>query len=379
MINNTLDLSNAVEYHYNKFPPRELDYGALLEPLTKATASLARYDQMLAGLLNSEILLAPLRARDAVVSSRMEGTISTIDEVLQLEAEADFDSRDAHKTVRSETIEVALYSRALRQAQVALSEGQPISEHLLRSAHQTLLAFGRGASKRPGSYKMEQNYVGERGRKEINFIPINPASLSGGMQELVRFIRTDTMIPLLKTALAHVEFEALHPFEDGNGRVGRMLITLMLWNLGLIRQPHFYVSGYFEQHKLEYIERMRAVSMDGSWTAWCVFFLNALNVQALENLETAEKIQALYENMKDVFRDCLRSRWSNNALDFVFANPIFRNNKFVTASGIPTPTANRFSRKLVDEGLLSTVIPSAGRSPAMYAFEPLLKIVREPA
>jgi len=370
-----IDLSNAVQYHYGSFPPDQLDLAQLIGPITKATEALARYDQMLTGMINSEILLAPLRTRDAVVSSRMEGTISTLDEVLQLEAETDAGDANAEKTVRSDTIEVALYSRALKQAQGALAEGQPISGHLIRSCHQTLLAFGRGASKHPGSYKTEQNYIGDRRR--IHFVPISPESLPGGMDTLVTFIRNDETIPLLRTALTHVEFEALHPFEDGNGRVGRMLITLMLWNLGLISQPHFYVSGYFEDNKDEYLDRMRAVSEHGDWTGWCVFFLDALHAQALENLETADRIRSLYDQMRDRFSAVLRSHWSNTALDFMFANPVFRNNRFTARAGIPVPTAGRFVRALVDAGLLSVLDPAAGRRPAMYSFEPLLEIVRE--
>ncbi len=372
------DLNNAVDYHYGEFPPRQLDLAKIIEPLTDATGSIARYDQMLRGMLNREVLLAPLRTRDAVVSSRIEGTISTIDEVLQLEANQESGEKDANRTARSETIEVALYSRALRQAQGTLTEGYPISEHLLRGAHQTLLSFGRGASKNPGSYKTQQNYIGERGRRAIQFIPINPESLPSGMEKLIAFIHADETVPLLRTALAHVEFEALHPFEDGNGRVGRMLITLMLWDLGLIGRPHFYVSGYFEENKDEYLMRMRDVSQHGNWSDWCVFFLKAINAQSLSNLNTAQKIQNLYDEMRERFRDCLKSQWSNHALDFMFANPVFRNNKFVASSGIPTATANRFTRKLVDESLLHTVLPSSGRTPAMYAFEPLLQLVREP-
>jgi len=370
-----IDLNDAVQYHYGGFPPNSLDLAELLGPITKATEALARYDQMLTGMINSEILLAPLRTRDAVVSSRMEGTISTLDEVLQLEAETDAGNEEAEKTVRSETFEVALYSRALKQAQKTLAEGQPISQHLIRSCHQTLLAFGRGASKHPGSYKTEQNYIGDRRR--IHFVPISPESLPVGMDNLLNFIGSNDLIPILRTAIAHVEFEALHPFEDGNGRVGRMLITLMLWNTGLISQPHFYVSGYFEDNKDDYLNRMRAVSEQGDWTGWCAFFLEALNTQALENLETAEKIKSLYDEMRDVFSDVLRSQWSNSALDYMFANPIFRNNRFTGRAGIPTQTANRIVRALADEGLLVVLTPASGRRPAMYAFEPLLEIVRE--
>ena len=159
-----IDLSQAVQYHYGAFPPEKLDLESLLQPLTKATACLSRYDEMLRNMLNSEVLLGPLRRRDAVVSSRMEGTISTLDEILQLEADEDAGDRDARLNARSETVEVFLYSRAMKAAQDRLSEGASISDWLVRGAHQTLLAFGRGAQKSPGQYKAEQNYIGERGR-----------------------------------------------------------------------------------------------------------------------------------------------------------------------------------------------------------------------
>ena len=245
-------------------------------------------------------------------------------------------------------------------------------------AHQTLLMFGRGALKRPGTYKTEQNFIGERGRAtSVHFIPASPETLQAGMDQLFRFVNAAKPIPILRTALAHVEFEALHPFEDGNGRVGRMLITLMLWRFGLISQPHFFVSGFFEDNKAEYIERMRRVSSHGEWSEWCRFFLLALEAQAQENIATAEAIQQLYGEMRVRFQAELSSQWTSNALDFVFANPVFRNNRFTAISGIPAPTANKFSRRLVEAGLLKELQAASGRRAALYAFEPLLEIVRE--
>jgi Fic family protein len=375
----TLNLANAVSYHNDGFPPGPLNLELLLEPLTAATAALSRYDEMMRTMLNSEVLLAPLRRRDAVVSSRMEGTISTLDEVLRLEADEDAGDKDAQRSARNETVEVLLYSRALKHAQDSLRDGVPFSDFLVRSAHQTLLMVGRGAQKRPGSYKTEQNYIGERGRStSVHFIPVSPERLQDGMDRLFTFVNAARPIPILRTALAHVEFEALHPFEDGNGRVGRMLITLMLWKFGLISQPHFFVSGYFEDHKDEYIERMRRVSSHAEWTEWCAFFLVALESQAQENIRTATSIQTLYRTMRERFQTELASQWSAQALDFVFANPYFRNNRFTGTAGIPAPTANKFSRRLVETGLLTELQPSSGRRAALYAFEPLLQIVREP-
>lgn len=371
------DLSGAVQYHYDQFPPQSLDTMRLIKPLASASAALARYDQMLKGMHNSEILLAPLRNQEAVVSSRMEGTISTLDEVLRYEADQEEDEATDPNKYRSEAVEVFLYGRALTQAQHSIEQGAPISPWLIRSAHRVLLGFGRGASLNPGEFKTEQNYLADRSRRKIQFIPISPQALGLGMDKLTDFINSDEWELLIRTALAHLEFEALHPFKDGNGRIGRMLITLMLWHYGAIAAPHFYISGYFEERRDEYIERMRAVSQDGAWTDWILFFLAAIEDQANRNLAKAEEIRSLYEAMKEEFRRILRNQWSTTTLDFLFARPVFRNNIFTARSGIPAATAHRFARTLSENGLLETLEAAAGRRPALYRFEPLLRLVRD--
>lgn len=376
MVTKPYDLSQAVYYHIGGFPPPSLNSDALLGPLEEAAASLARYDAKMGGMVNSELLLAPLRRQDAVASSRMEGTISTIEELYRLEAEEDSGSSDPYRESRNDDVETYLYSRALRNAQQALAEGAPLGEHLIRAAHQQLLSFGRGASKRPGSYKIEQNYIGDDRRGKIYYVPIAPEQLAPAMGELVHFINDGNMRPLIRTAIAHVEFEALHPFEDGNGRIGRMLITLMLWKLAILSQPHFFVSGYFEAHKDEYIERMRAVSSTGDWTSWVAFFLKAMHEQACVNIETANAILGLHGTMRERFRAVLNSQFHDQALDFVFARPVFRNDRFVEKSGIPASSARALSRRLVEEGLLRTIQPSSGRRAALYAFDPLLELLR---
>jgi Fic family protein len=368
------DFDRNVDYHYGQFPPKTLDYERLFAPMGDAREALARYDQTLKTLHNSDFLVTPLRGQEAVVSSRMEGTISTIDEVLRYEADAKDD--DGPSGVRIETLEVALYAAALKRAQQSILEGYPINEHLIRSAHGTLLGMGRGASKSPGAYKTEQNYVGDDGRREVYFTPISPEQLAPGMAKLIDFMADNQVPPLLGVALAHVEFEALHPFNDGNGRIGRMLITLSLWKKGLIEKPHFYISAFFEENKLSYIERMREVSASGDWTGWCEFFLNAVASQAEQNLKTSIAISELYEEMKTVFRTTLNSQWAPLAQDFIFENPIFRNGRFTGESGIPKPTAIRLSRALVEAGLLAELEAASGRRSALYAFEPLIELVR---
>jgi Fic family protein len=373
---NGLDFNGAVDYHYGHFPPAQLDAAKLMKPLAKAASAIARYDQMLKGMHNSEILLAPLRSQEAVISSRMEGTVSTLDEVLRYEADQEDGENTEATGVRQDAIEVALYARALRNAQQRLEEGTPLSSWLIRTAHRELLSLGRGASANPGQFKAEQNYLADKAKGKILFTPIAPQFLHDGMERLFNYINESDEEILIKTAVSHLEFEALHPFNDGNGRIGRMLITLMLWHQDVISAPHFYVSAYFEQNRDEYIDRMRYVSESHDWTNWVVFFLQGLEAQANQNLAVAEEIRTLYEHMKDRFRQKLSSQWSTAALDFLFSRPIFRNNVFTSKSRIPTATAHRFTRVLVQENLLTTIIPAAGRRPALYAFEPLLKIVR---
>ncbi len=369
-----MDTSKAVQYHYNGFPPEQLDYGALLHPLLRAADALARYDQMLKGLHNSELLLAPLRNQEAVFSSRMEGTISTMDEILQYDAESAGEERGPE--MRSEVLETILYRRALITAQEDLKEGRPFGMQLIQRMHQQLLSMGRGADKAPGQFKAEQNYLADQPKQKILFVPISPEHLRGGLERLLEYMNADTHPPLLRAGVMHLEFEALHPFKDGNGRIGRMLITLFMWRMGLISAPHFYMSGYFDEHKDEYIDTMREVSRTGKWEVWCDFFLRAVEDRALKNIATAERIKALYDDMKVNFTDALGSKWSVMALDYVFTNPVFRNSQFMRKSGIPPASARRFTRVLAERQIIKTLVAGSGRRAALYSFEPLMKLVR---
>ncbi|MEZ5324044.1 MAG: Fic family protein [Verrucomicrobiales bacterium] len=373
-----IDLSQSVDYHYGAFPPQSFDTARVLGPLLEATDALARYDQMLKGMHNSEILLAPLRGQEALASSRMEGTFSTLEEVLELESEADPDLSTSDE-YRSEAVETYLYGRALRVARQSMEDGQLLSKSLIRQMHQLLLSFARGQTKNPGQFKTEQNYIGTRGSSKISFVPVSPEQLESGMDELLDFAQDskDGQWPaLLRVAISHLEFEALHPFKDGNGRVGRMLVTLLLWQLGCISKPHFYISRFFEEHKADYIQHMREVSASGAWENWCVFFLRAVKEQAFQNLQVAESTRDLYEEMKGRFAELLNSAKAVTALDYVFTNPVFRNSRFTKNAGIPQHTAARFTRILQEQALIVPIREAAGRQSAIYSFEPLLNLVR---
>jgi Fic family protein len=373
------DLSDAVDYHYHKFPPSLNDIGSLIKPLTAAASALARYDQTLRAMHNSEVLLSPLRNQEAVVSSRMEGTISTLDEILRYEAEINYPDGEDVKLdqFRNEVVEVYLYSRALKMAQKSMQDGQPLSPYLLRTAHKVLLNFGRGAEKMPGEFKTEQNYLADKNRKKILFIPIKPEFLNDGMDRLFSYIGSEEHELITRTAISHVEFESLHPFKDGNGRIGRMLIPLMLWKGGVLTEPYFYVSAFLEENKDEYIDRMREVSKSDNWIGWLSFMLNAFEVQANRNLDKSEKIRVLYDQMKDKFRAILQSQWSTVAVDFVFTQPVFKGSVLSSKSGIPAATSYRFLKELQEKEIIKLIRPASGRRPSLYSFEPLLEIVRE--
>ncbi|MEO9150412.1 MAG: Fic family protein [Burkholderiaceae bacterium] len=218
--------------------------------------------------------------------------------------------------------------------------------------------------------------MGERGSRKVSFVPVAPEHLSSGMEALFELASDADMPIMLRTALAHAEFESLHPFEDGNGRVGRMLITLILWQGGAIRAPHFYISRYFENHKEEYLDRLRNVSANDDWDGWCAFFFAAVAQQADRTLEVAQSISDLYKEMKPRFIDLLSSKHAVAALDYLFTYPVFLNSRVTRQAGIPPQTAARFPRVLLQEGLLQTVTEAAGRKPAVYRFEPSMERIR---
>lgn len=371
---NTTSSTLGVNYHYDKFPP-EVNASKLMMPVADAVAAITKYDVKLQQLRDSEILLAPLRRREAVVSSRMEGTITSLEEVLKLEAEQD-SNEGTVQPHRHEALEVLSYSSAMKIAQSQIIDTGAITEHLIRSSHRTLLRFTRGKHLDPGEYKKTQNYLADRRKKEVLFTPINPNQLKPHMEKLITYLNEENDHPLIKAAVSHVEFEALHPFNDGNGRLGRMLITLYLWQSKMISAPHFYVSDYFEDHRDEYVDRMRAVSEHDEWTEWTIFFLNGLTTQAAEKCEEIDKIQALYEDMQERFRDVLASKDYMKAVNYVFEKPIFRSTRLAVEKELPKATSARFIRLLQEADLISVIYPPAGRRAGMYSFDPLLTLLR---
>ena len=366
--------NQPVRYHLGKFPPKELDLARLISLIGPACGALGRYDGMLSAIPNKHVLLSPLTTQEAVLSSKIEGTRVTMGEVLEIEAGGD--SENLTQPKRDDAEEVLNYRKAMMACTNEL-EHRPLSQHMLRTAHEILMQGVRGKDKSPGSYRTDQNWIGASGCtiEEAAFIPIAPELLQSGMDDWERYLGSaDEVDALIQLAIIHVEFEALHPFKDGNGRLGRMLIPLFLYQRRLLSSPDFYMSGYLEENRDEYQERLRAVSRDGAWTPWCEFFLRGITEQASANDRKARSILALYERLRTQVAELSRSQFAIKAVDFIFNMPTFITTAFTTHSGIPKPTAIRILSLLRDEGVLRTIREGSGRRAALHCFPELLNI-----
>ena len=362
----------AVRYHEGRFPPDDrIDWPKLIPFIGPAAAAAARYDGMLAAIPNPGVLLAPLTTQEAVLSSRIEGTQVTMGEVLEFEA-----GREPASPGRRGDIREALnYRAAMRRAEEMLDE-LPLTQRVVREAHSVLLAGVRGQGKSPGAYRRIPNWIGPSGGviDDARFVPIGANGLPDAMSAWERYLHGDAPDRLVQLAILHAEFEALHPFLDGNGRLGRMLVPLFLWRSGLIRAPMFYISAYFEARRDAYYDGLLAVSRDDDWTGWCRFFLEAVRAQAEDNLAKTQGIIDLYDTMKGRVMDSTRSQYAIYVLDWIFARPIFRSTDFVTGASVPKATARRILKVLHEDGTLEVIVEGRGRRAAVLAFPELLNI-----
>ena len=363
----------AVRYHTGRFPPNErIEWQRLLPYIGPAAAALAQYDEMLSTTSNLRLLLVPLTTQEAVLSSRIEGIRATIGDVLLFEA----GQEPSSPRRRDDIHEVLNYIEAMREAEHQL-EKLPLSQRVIKDAHQILLRGVRGEGMSPGEYRRIPNWIGPPGCSvnDARFVPIDANELLDAMSAWESYLHAEVADKLVQLAILHAEFEALHPFLDGNGRLGRMVVPLFLWQAGLIQAPMFYISAYFEAHREDYYEGLLAVSRDDDWTGWCQFFLKAIQRQAEDILAKAQAAIDLYEAMKSQVVKLTRSQYAIYALDWAFQRPIFRSTDFVMHSRIPKPTARRILKVFRQDGILKVLSEGSGRRPAVLAFPKLLNIV----
>lgn len=361
-----------VHYHHGKFPPDSLDWPQLIPLIAPTAAAIARYDGVLAAIPNPAVLLSPLTSQEAVLSSGIEGTHATMSEVLQLDAGA---VEDLPEERRADIAEVLNYRRALNEAQKQLA-ALPLSQRVVCAVHRVLLQGMRGQNKAPGEYRRIPVWIGpdRHNQATARFIPIEAGQLPEGMGRWERYLHDNAPDKLVQLAIVHAEFEALHPFLDGNGRLGRMLVPLFLWQQGLIRAPMFYISAYFEARREAYYDGLLSVSRDGDWTGWCRFFLEALRAQAEDNLTKAMAIQTLRDRLRDTVVEWTHSQYAAKALDWMFGKPIFKSTDFVKTAGIPEPTAKRILALFREHELLTAIVEGSGRRASVLVFRELINI-----
>ena len=357
-------------YSPDSLPLDCLDVGRLIRKVGPANSAIARYDGLLQSVVNPSVMLSPLAQREAVLSSKIEGTQATVDEVLEYEAGIEF---DPDKT--NDIQEVVNYRKALSLASEAIDSG-PIDLQLILQMHSVLMNSVRGSRKLPGQFRDDQNWIGVEGStiETAKFVPPAPDGLKGHLQAFEQYLAGDDIDTLVHAAVVHAQFEILHPFKDGNGRIGRLLIPLFLFQKRALASPMFYLSEFLEANRETYYSRLRSITNDGDWTGWIEFFLDAVRQQALDNTLRVKNILALYDSMKVRVQTVTHSQYTPAILDALFDRPIFRSSDFIERSHVPEPTAKTALRKLREAGILKTLRESRGNQPAILAFTELVNL-----
>ena len=305
-----------------------------------------RLDGVSALLPDPELFLYAYVRREAVLSSQIEGTQSSLSDLLLFEME------EAPGVPFDDVVEVSNYVAAMEHGLARLGDkvdGLPLSNRLLREIHGKLLARGRGADKEPGEFRRSQNWIGGTRPGDAQYVPPPPQRVADCMAALERFLHDPEIPALIKAALAHVQFETIHPFLDGNGRTGRLLIGLILHQEGVLRQPLLYLSLYLKQHRAEYYRLLDAVRHDGDWKAWLCFVLEGVLQTAEGAVDTAHRLLALFADDEACIRETGRAAGSAQR-----AFAILRRRPLVTINGVAKdarmsfPAASRAIDTLVE-------------------------------
>ncbi len=338
-----------------------------------ANRKLAYYDGILSSIINPSLFLSPLETKEAILSSKIEGTITTIDEVLKYEVNLIPESVSKQQDIK----EVLNYRTAMRNAIGWIERQLPLNNALICNIQKELMTGVRGANKSPGQIRKEQNWIGNpRAFIELaSYVPPEPLSLSEHMSNLIDYMQLDDQEPILQTAIMHAQFELIHPFLDGNGRTGRILIPLFLWHKKIIKAPVFYISEYLEANRDQYYDSLRSISQDNDWEAWLRFFLQAVATQAEQNALKVSQVLSLYQQMKLRITAISNSPHVIQILDTMFANPMIDSTSFIRQSGLNVQTGRRILNKLKDEKILSILQPSAGNRPEILMFKDLMDIL----
>ncbi len=325
-----------VPYPLPPDPPLALD-GDLQQRLESAGLALGRLDASSTLLPDKALFLYSYVRKEAVLSSQIEGTKSTLSDLLLFEID------EAPGVPEADVIEVSNYVAALEHGLVRLAEGFPLSNRLIREIHEVLLARGRGSDKRPGEFRRSQVWLGGSSPENAHFVPPPPNDVPDCMAHLERFLHEDGdgLTVLLRAGVAHVQFETIHPFLDGNGRVGRLLITFLLCHAGALHDPLLYLSLYFKQNRDAYYELLNRVRTHGDWEAWLSFYLDGVCSVAEGAVATAERLGRMFQDHRATIGQ--QGRRASSALrvyDALSARPIGSMPSLCQTTGLSFPTVS---------------------------------------
>lgn len=352
--------------------PPTLDYAALALPLAAAMQAIGELNGAGRGLTDPSLVIRPLQRKEALLSSSMEGTYSTANALAMAEA-------DAEAYVDESTIEVRNYIRAFEVADRLRLE-LPISNRLIKQTHFELLRGARGdrgAHKRPGEYKDQQNFIGGRNRQIENarFIPPPPAEAENAMADLERYINRQqrgTTPAIIDAALFHYQFETIHPFADGNGRVGRILLPIFLMQEGILERPLLYFSPAVEGRKDDYVDLMLAVSRSGDWTGWIQFFLDMVVSSCRSACRTLSELDRLRQDFRARVTSSGGTARDMMTIDDLFARPVVSIPQIAERRGITYPAAKAAVDRLIALHILSEIDATA--NPKLFICWPVIHL-----
>jgi Fic family protein len=358
----------------NPLPP-DLDWTtSLVSSLSEADRSLTHLANLEFKLSNPHLLVRSFVRREAVLSSRIEGTRATLDDLYLYEAK-----QLSFLEETSDVREVHNYVRALDYG-LERMKSLPVSLRLIREVHARLMEGVRGEKLTPGEFRRSQNWIGPPGStiESAAFVPPPPEEMLTSLDRLEKFIHAPSGLPpLIRTALIHYQFEAIHPFLDGNGRIGRLLIVLLFSSWGLLSQPAINISAYFESNRQDYYAGLQNVSQSGDWNGWLTFFLNAVSFQSKEAREKIHRLQELREAyLRRLQQDRTLDRLVK-VIDLLLGQPIVTIRQVEAYLGVPFPRAQRYVEKLEEHGILQEITGQARNR--IYRAGEVLKIIQNPS
>lgn len=348
--------------------PRELPLSdrsiALLDEASNRLGILAGIGRL---LRNPELLISPYLRREAVLSSRIEGTQTSMSDLYASEVEQ-------LELIRApDTREVRNYLRAHQYGLKAL-DSLPLSLRLIRNLHKRLMSGVRGRERQPGEFRTYQNWIGAPEGRVATYVGPPVPQMTERLDDLERFLHERSLRPLIQAAVLHYQFEAIHPFADGNGRVGRLLVALFLAERGLLPQPLLYLSAYFERTRADYYGGLMRVSTHGDWERWVSYFLEGVRQQADEAIDLSDQLVALHTRYRDELQ---AAHVTSNALalvDLLFENPIIYTRRVQENLAVSAPTARNTIRALEEHGILREITGRDWRR--IYQAEEIYGLVR---